>query len=146
MGPAKGPAVRDWVDAMRRLAHAYRGLAHAHPRAFPLLATRRFATESAYAFLDQLFALARSQGLSDALIASFYRAISSFCSGVALNELALESTTDLEPAALRARFPGVASVWARLEPAHHDDLFSFGLEILLDALARSVPAKQRKAT
>jgi len=134
-----GAGATDWVDAMRRLAHAYRGLAHEHPRAFPLLATRRFATESAYAFLDQLFALARSQGLSDAAIASFYRAISSYCSGVALNELALESTSDLEPAALRARFPGVASVWSRLEPRHHDDLFSFGLEILLDALARSAP-------
>ena len=137
---AAGAGPTGWVDAMRRLAHAYRGLAQAHPRAFPLLATRRFATESAYAFLDQLFALARSQGLTDAQIASFYRAISSYCSGVALNELALESTTDLQPAALRARFPGVASVWSRLEPRHHDDLFSFGLEILLDALARSLPA------
>lgn len=140
---AAGAGASGWVDAMRRLAHGYRGLAHEHPRAFPLLATRRFATESSYAFLDQLFALARSQGLSDEQIASFYRAISSYCSGVALNELALESTSDLEPAALRARFPGVASVWSRLEPHHHDDLFSFGLEILLDALARSV--KQRKS-
>ena len=34
----------DWVDAFRRVAHAYRGLAHDHPRAFVLVATRRFAT------------------------------------------------------------------------------------------------------
>ena len=67
----------DWVDAMRSLAHAYRGLARSHPRAFPLLATRRFATESTYAFLDQLFALARRQGLDDKTIAAFYRAVGS---------------------------------------------------------------------
>src|SRR3954447_6499826 len=35
----------DWIDALRKLAHAYRRLAHQHPHAFPLLATRRFATE-----------------------------------------------------------------------------------------------------
>ncbi len=127
----------DWVAAMRSLAHAYRGLAQTHPRAFPLLATRRFATESTYAFLDQLFALARRQGLDDKTIASFYRAVGSYCSGIALSELAVDSSTDLGPAALRASFPGVASVWPWLEPDHHDEMFSFGLEILLDALARS---------
>lgn len=134
-------AAGDWVAAMRGLAHAYRGLAHDHPRAFPLLATRRFATESTYAFLDQLFALARRQGLDDRTIASFYRAVGSYCSGIALSEIAGESSTDLGPAALRARFPGVASVWPWLEPAHQDETFSFGLEILLDALARAARKK-----
>jgi AcrR family transcriptional regulator len=138
---AAGASDLDWVAAMRRLAHAYRGLAQQHPRAFPLMATRRFATESSYAFLEQLFALARAQGLDDRTTACFYRAVSSYCSGIALNELAVDSSTDLAPAALRARFPGVAAVWPWLEPAHHDDLFSFGLEILLDALARSVPQR-----
>ena len=138
-------AAGDWVAAMRSLAHAYRGLAQEHPRAFPLLATRRFATESTYAFLDQLFALARRQGLDDKTIAAFYRAVGSYCSGIALSELAVDSSTDLGPAALRASFPGVASVWPWLEPAHHDEMFSFGLEILLDALARSArkPSESR---
>ncbi len=131
----------DWVAAMRSLAYAYRGLAHEHPRAFPLLATRRFATESTYAFLDQLFALARRQGLDDKTIAAFYRAVGSYCSGMALSEIAGESSTDLGPAALRARFPGVASVWPWLEPAHQDEMFGFGLEILLAALAGSARKK-----
>jgi AcrR family transcriptional regulator len=130
-------ADRDWVAAMRRLAHSYRGLAKQHPRAFPLMATRRFATESTYAFLERLFALARRQGLDDRTTARFYRAVSSYCSGIALSELAGDSSTGLGPAALGARFPGVAAVWPWLEPAHQDDLFSFGLEILLAALARS---------
>lgn len=134
---AGAAAPRDWVSAMRGLAHGYRALAHRHPRAFPLLATRRFATESTYAFLDELFELARRQGLSDRTTARFYRAISGYCNGVALDELAVDSTTDLGPAALRARFPKVAAVQTWLAPAHDDDLFSFGLEILLESLARS---------
>ena len=137
IGVAAGHTGRDWVAAMRGLAHAYRDLSRRHPKAFPLLATRRFATESTYAFLDGLFELARRQGLSDRTTARFFRAVSSYCSGIALNELAVQSTTDLAPAALRARFPKVSAVQAWLDPQHQDDVFSFGLEILLDALARS---------
>ena len=142
IGGAAGQAAPDWVAAMRGLAHAYRDLARRHPKAFPLLATRRFATDSTYAFLDGLFELARRQGLSDRTTARFYRVVSSYCSGIALNELAGRSSTDLTPAALRARFPGVSAVQAWMDPPqHHDDVFSFGLEILLDALARSARAE-----
>ena len=141
IGLAAGHDARDWVAALRGLAHAYRDLSRRHPKAFPLLATRRFATESTYAFLDGLFELARRQGLSDRDTARFYRVVSSYCSGIALNELAGRSTTDLAPAALRARFPGVSAVQAWMDPPQHqDDVFSFGLEILLDALARSTRA------
>jgi len=144
IGLAAGHAARDWVAALRGLAHAYRELSRQHPKAFPLLAIRRFATESTYAFLASLFELARRQGLSDRTTARFYRVVSSYCSGIALNELAGRSTTDLAPAALRARFPGVSAVQAWMDPPHHDDVFSFGLEILLDALARSARAEARR--
>lgn len=131
----------DWIDALRRLAHGYRGLAHAYPNAFPLLATRRFATEGTYAFLENLFTLAREQGLDDKTTARWYRLVSSYCSGVALNELAGRrevelARTDVEE--LRARFPRLASVFTWLAPEHFDDVFVFGLEVLLDALAEDV--------
>src|SRR5256885_3499268 len=48
VGRIAGPdtaASGDWLESLRALAHAYRKLAHKHPNAFPLLATRRFATE-----------------------------------------------------------------------------------------------------
>ena len=47
----------DWLAVLRDVAHAYRRLAHDHPNAFPLLATRRFASEGTYAFLEKLFEL-----------------------------------------------------------------------------------------
>jgi AcrR family transcriptional regulator len=138
----------DWVDALRSLAHAYRKLAHTHPNAFPLLATRRFATEGTFRFLDGLFALAKREGLDDRTTARFFRLVSSYCSGVALDELAglREAGSDREGTPPRADFPRLARVWVWLEPSHYDDVFSFGLEVLLDALSRAPKQQAKKPT
>jgi AcrR family transcriptional regulator len=137
-------AADDWIDALRKLAHAYRKLAHKHPNAFPLLATRRFATEGTFRFLDGLFELARREGLDDRTAARFYRTVASYCNGIALDELAGVKEIEREqhgPA--RADFPRLAAAWGWLEPAHYDDVFSFGLEMLLGALQNAPKKKQR---
>ena len=132
-----GPS-HDWIVALRSVAHAYRRIAHDHPNAFPLLATRRFASEGSYAFLESLFELARAQGIDDAVTARFYRVVSSYCSGFALNELAApRGPQDPKAAALRKRFARVAAVSTWLEPQHLDEIFSFGLELQLAPLARA---------
>jgi len=128
-----GARTGNWIGALREVAHAYRRIAHDHPKAFPLLATRRFASEGTYAFLEQLFELARAQGIDDRVTARFYRVVSSYCSGFALNELASPRTSP----ALRKRFARVAAVSAWLEPQHLDEIFELGLEIQLSALARA---------
>jgi AcrR family transcriptional regulator len=135
VGLAASGETSNWVAALRQVAHAYRRIAHDHPKAFSLLATRRFASEGTYDFLERLFELARSQHIPDRTVARFYRVVSSYCSGFALNELATprEPTTPV----LRARFAQIAAVSAWLEPRYLDETFSFGLEILLDALTRS---------
>ena len=122
----------DWIDILRAVAHAYRKVAHDHPKAFPLLATRRFASEGTYAFMEQLFALAREQGISDRVTARYYRVVSAYCSGFALNELAAAPPS----AALRRRFARVEAVSKWLEPKYLDEMFSFGLELQLAALAK----------
>jgi AcrR family transcriptional regulator len=133
----------DWIAVLRELAHAYRRIAHEHPNAFPLLATRRFASEGTYAFLDQVFELARRQGIDDRVTARFYRVVSSYCSGFALNELASpRGPQDPRTAALRKRFPRAAAVSTWLEPQHLDEIFSFGLELQLAALARATGGKR----
>lgn len=146
--PIEPSSAGDWIDALRKLAHAYRRLAHQHPHAFPLLATRRFATEGTWRFLEGLFALARGAGLDDRQTARFFRVVSSYCSGVALDELAglkeaERARGDADPAhppqaaAPADEFPRLAAVSSWLEPAHFDDVFVFGLEMLLEALARA---------
>jgi AcrR family transcriptional regulator len=138
VGEAAGEVTTDWVQALRRIAHAYRKIARVHPKAFPLLATRRFATAGTYGFLERLFELAHAQRIPDRTTARFYRAVSGYCSGVALNELAeRREAKEPEVAALRAEFPRLAAVAKWLEPKHDDDTFDFGLEILLDALERA---------
>jgi AcrR family transcriptional regulator len=147
--PVEPSAVGDWVDALRKLAHGYRRLAHLHPHAFPLLATRRFATEGTWRFLEGLFELARKGGLDDRQTARFFRVVSSYCSGVALDELAglreakRDAAAEDGEALARARavvqeaFPRLSAVSAWLEPSHFDDVFVFGLEMLLGALERA---------
>jgi AcrR family transcriptional regulator len=133
-----GVGARDWVSALRDLAHAYRRVAHDHPRAFPLLATRRFASEGTYAFLDRLFELARRQGIDDRTAARFYRVVSSYCNGFALNELAApRGQQDPTTAPLRRKYARVAAVSVWLEPKYLDEMFAFGLELQLDALVRA---------
>lgn len=126
---------RDWIAVLRAVAIAYRGVAHAHPKAFPLLATRRFASETTFEFLEQLFALAREQGIDDHVTAWFYRVVSSYCNGFALNELA--GSRDVIAKTGGKRFARVTAVSAWLEPKYLDELFDFGLELQLAALARA---------
>jgi AcrR family transcriptional regulator len=136
--PVETPAKPgDWIDALRALAHAYRRLAHQHPKAFPLLATRRFATQNTYRFLEGIFELARSAGLDDRTTARYFRLVSSYIGGAALDELAGPRTVEQARAlaGARSRFPRVEAVWAWLEPEHDDETFEFGLELLLGSLA-----------
>lgn len=140
IAPALSDPARDWVEALRRVAHAYRGIAHAHPKAFPLLATRRFATPGAYAFLERLFEMAQAQGIPDRTIARFFRAVAGYCGGVALDELAGSRPEEAEAA---ADHPRVAAVTRWLEPRYDEETFDFGLEILLDAVARAAKTSRR---
>jgi AcrR family transcriptional regulator len=131
----------DWIAVLRDVAHTYRRIAHDHPRAFPLLAMRRFASEQTYAFMDQLFELARRQNIDDRIAARFYRVVSSYCNGFALNELATLRGAGPHTAALRKRFARVADVSKWLEPRYLDEMFEFGLELQLQALARLTEAR-----
>ena len=121
----------DSVLALREIARAYRRLAHEHPNAFPLIATRRFATETTYGFLEGLFEIAHRQGIDDRTTARFFRAVSAYCSGIGLNEIAARRARPAKPPPELAR---LASVSKWLEPKYEDDLFEFGLDVLLAPL------------
>jgi AcrR family transcriptional regulator len=126
----------DFIDALRKLAHAYRALAQAYPNTFPLLTNRRFGTEASFQFLDNLFTLGERLGLDGRMTARFYRLILSYCSGSSLEEIAgnREAESDHDTSELRSSFPRVAKVFEWLGPNHYEDVFSFGLELLLGAL------------
>ena len=52
-----------WQERMRRLARAYRGLAHAHPNAFPLIVMREHQTPQVTRLLELTFASAATRAL-----------------------------------------------------------------------------------
>jgi hypothetical protein len=130
---------------LREVARAYRRIAHDHPRAFPLLASRRFSSEATHRFLEQLFEQARRRHIPDRTAARLYRVVSSFCTGFALNELATRrDPADPRGAALRRRFPRVTAVTAWLEPEHADEIFDAGLDLLLDPIADAPSPGRRR--
>ena len=83
-------------------------------------------------------ACARSHGIDDRTTARFFRVVSSYCNGFALSELAApRGPQDPATAKLRKKFTRVAEVSTWLEPRYLDDIFTFGLELQLDALTRA---------
>lgn len=137
------PASRDWIEIVRSVMHAYRKIAHEHPRAFPLLATRRLASEQSFAFLERLFELGRERGVEDKAIARYYRTVASYVNGFLLNELATLHGPKLSTG-LRRKFARVSEVFEWLGPEHLDDLFEQGLELHLDALAETVDSARTR--
>jgi AcrR family transcriptional regulator len=128
----------DWIADLRKLAFAYRGLARKYPNAFPLLATRRFATPGTYRFLEALFAAAREQGFEPRTTARYFRIVSSYCSGIGLDEIAGLPASDGGGEAEEGSgdLPHLEELNPWLQPEHFDEVFAYGLEVLLGSLAR----------
>lgn len=131
----------DFDELLVAIARAYRQISVDHPNAFPLLATRRFATEASYQFLDRLFARAASAGVGDREAARLYRGISSFVSGFALNELATRTSPGGRRSALDRAFPRVAAMHAHLGAEQLDELFEANLSRFLDRPAQRSRAR-----
>jgi AcrR family transcriptional regulator len=139
----------DWVDWLRRAAHDHRAIARRHPNAFPLLAMRRFTTPESFRRLEAHFRVLRRAGFSARETASVFRALGYFINGAALAEVATRAAladparrTALDDFADEA-FPHVAEVAPHLRLAGLDDIFSFGLEALLERFAVLRDGKRR---
>ena len=112
--PPSSPSERRLGRALRDVAHAYRADRARAPARVPAARDPTLLDARArYAFLETLFELARRQGIADRDAARFYRVVSSYCSGFALNELAtLPGSATPKMTALRTRFARVAAVSA----------------------------------
>jgi AcrR family transcriptional regulator len=140
-----------WQDFLQRLAHGVRRTALAHPKVFPLVASR--PPEAPWlrpplrsltwveVFLDGLIA----EGFSDAAAVSAYRSFSSFLLGHLLLEVAtlgadvgpldvIDDTEDANEKSI-APFPTVRRLSAALAEDHSAAEFEVALEGLLDRIA-----------
>ena len=129
-----------WIDALRNLAHAYRRIAHDHPRRSR---SSRRADSRAKTRTRSSSACSRSRATQ----ASTTRRRRASIGSSARTAAASRSTSWLRRVVprIRARPDFVASSrgtrpspkW--LEPEYLDEMFEFGLELQLTALARSEP-------
>lgn len=138
-----------WQDFLQRLSHGVRRVALAHPKAFPLIASR--PTEAPWLrpplrsldWVETFLAGLTDEGFTDEAAVAAYRAFTCFLLGHLLLEVSthgadvgpldvLEPTTD-EPDALD-EFPLVARLRDELSQDHAAAEFEEALEQLLDRL------------
>jgi AcrR family transcriptional regulator len=140
--PARG--TEPPLARLRRCIGSYRRIAIRHPRAFLLLAARRFNTERAFAMYEQILEAFADAGLNPAESARWFRLIGGFASGAGMAEVASRERTpdatplQLEHAPERIAHPHVRAVAPHLRIQNLDAVFEFGLNLLFDALAERV--------
>lgn len=143
--PSDGPV----EDRLRACLRSYRALAVSHPRAFVLMAARRFNTPRAFAVYERLLSMYAEMGLAPKRQAWWFRLMGGFASGAGMAYAAsVERVADATPLALQHApvesipFPHVRAVAPHLRVDGLDAAFEFGLQVLMDALARDVAERE----
>ena len=146
-----------WQGFLQAIAHQVRGIAVAHPRAFPLVASRNPAApwlrpplrsiEVVDAFLTALL----ERGFTDVQAVATYRSFSSFLLGQLLLEAAIhddpvepapDSTAQQDEPDAEVRAPQVFRLRDKLSEDRSHEEFEVALETLLDRLENSL-ARER---
>ncbi|GGF50219.1 putative transcriptional regulator, TetR family protein [Marmoricola endophyticus] len=139
-----------WQDFLQRMAHGVRRVAIAHPKSFPLVASR--PPEAPWLrpplrsldWVESFVGGLRSEGFSREGTASAYRAFTSFLLGSLLLEVAargadvgpLDVVEDTTAESSLADYPGVDDLRHLLAQDRAADEFELALEDLLDRIAR----------
>lgn len=132
----------DWLQRLRRTAHAFRAMALKHPRFFAYFAVHRLNTHRGVAFVDGVIGILRDAGFSDENAARFFREIGYYLTGAALDETAgyAEGPSAAEPvgdAEIAASFRHLAAAAPYFQPRHFQRTFEAGLEMLLEGIGRA---------
>lgn len=137
--PKKGA----WQDRVRTTMRRYRKVAHQHPRAFLLMATRRYNHPDSLRFLEGLLGIFRAAGFGPQGAARAFRLLGYFLHGALLSELTVEGRqADPTPSAIDNQdlpepLPHLREAAPYLGPNHLEATFEAGLEALLASLAES---------
>jgi AcrR family transcriptional regulator len=146
----------EWRDQMHRRAHAVRRALKRHPWAVGLLETRASPGAATLRHHEATLATLRSAGFSVQMTAHAYALLDSYIYGAALQEAALpfhgtdaaaEVTTSIVKLFSDGQYPRLVEIATEhvLKPGYDfGDEFDFGLNLILDGLARTIqlPADQ----
>jgi AcrR family transcriptional regulator len=128
------PAAETWRQWLAEVARSYRRVGLAHRRAFPLLATRRFLSPGATAFLQANIAAHLAAGFTVREALRLTRSIGAYINGIVLAEVAPSPT-------LPSSLPSKTAAALKL-PAL-DGAFEYGLACILDGAQKCLPNRHR---
>ena len=136
--PADEPG--PWAEHARHLARCFRGLAHAHPNVFPLLATRTVYADNALAATERALQTLRGAGFDADGAACAFNTLVGYVYGYSLREISLRPGERTHPwfdigRVDGERFPLVQEMAPRFVHADLDAGFEVGLEVVLAGLA-----------
>lgn len=140
------------LEWLRQCMAGWRGAAIRHPRAFLVLAGRRFNTERTFALYEQVLQAYADLGLDARDAARWFRLMAGFVTGSGLAEVASrERVPDatsllLEHHPERIAYPHVRAIAPHLRVEALDDVFEFGMQVLFDELARRVAGRPMSGT
>jgi AcrR family transcriptional regulator len=134
------------LERLRRCMASWRGAAIRHPRAYLLLAGRRFNTERAFAFYEDMLQSFADLGLDARASARWFRLLGGFVTGAGLAEVASrEKVPDATPLRLEHAPDAIPYLHVRAVAPHLrvealDGVFDFGMQVLFGALEAHVAA------
>jgi AcrR family transcriptional regulator len=145
----------DWRTEMTRRAHSARRVLRSHPWATPLLESRTSPGPATLRHHDAVLGTLRAAGFSPAMTAHAYALLDAYIYGFALQEASLpfegpngvvEVAEPIMQLMSTGAYPHLVEMATSyyVQPGYDfGDEFDFGLNLVLDALARSIPGSRR---
>lgn len=136
-----------WIERIRAYSQSFHALVRIHPGAFPLFAMRRFHETHGLALLNETFATILDENIEPRQAVKLYRTLANFLAGTGLNELMLLTDIATGPTRVQAETaqrPALAAVSPYLGPAYFDEVFEFGLEVILAGFEQASSAARSK--
>jgi AcrR family transcriptional regulator len=132
------PGTGSWKERIRATVRAWAEMQERHPRAFPLV-YRPDAGEQVARTTEELLDALRTAGLDEAGAALAYQTLVSFLDGALLqwppvSYRAAEGWAQIAASVDRERYPRTAEIAPYAAGLDRDEVFSTGLELLLDGL------------
>ncbi|WP_459708918.1 TetR/AcrR family transcriptional regulator [Paraburkholderia sp. 2C] len=138
------PAALPPLERLRGFIRNYRAIAIHHPRAFVLLATRRFNTDRTFALYEEILKTFAALGLDAARTAFWFRLIGGYVNGAGMAEVASRELEDeptallLEHAPQQIPYPHVRAIAPHLSVNNLESVFEQSLDLLFDALVADI--------
>ena len=137
-----GPEAGGWMARARRICRSFRGIAHAHPHAFPLVVTRSYNTPAALRQVEATLQILHEAGFDAETALHAFQTWSSYVSGYVLAELPRltrrperdDGDTRLDRGRLDpATFPRLVELAPYYAARDRDAEFEYGLDVILTA-------------